>query len=167
MKLIAILIAGFIGVCMITDSSDAKQADAAVLNFLGKERLSLLLDADKTESYRIDWMKQSNDKTIGISGYPILETGKALSKEQLKTLKKLISSPTSYEFQWSKRTLLRPSYSVRCLKGTDHVDILIDLESQQWGFSHKDSFVREDISKTAMPVITKILETLFKNKEVQ
>ncbi|NJL59836.1 MAG: hypothetical protein HC887_09520 [Desulfobacteraceae bacterium] len=82
MKLIILWMA-----CSFTAVTIADAQDKAVSDFLGKERLSLLLNADKTESYRIDWMKQSNDKGVGISGFPILETGKALSKEQLKTLK--------------------------------------------------------------------------------
>lgn len=165
MKLIILLITALIGIFAAANIAYAE--DKAVSDFLGKEQLSLLLQADKTESYRIDWMQQRNDKTMGIEGYPILEKGKALDKKQLKTLKNLIASPASYEFQWSKRTLLRPSYAIRLLRNSDYADILIDLESQQWSFAYKDNIIREDISKTAMPVVSKILENLFKNKEIQ
>ncbi len=165
MKLLLLCIVCYTGV--FTTAAIVHAEDKTVSDFLGKDRLSLILQADKTESYRIDWIHEGNDKAMGISGFPILEKGKALDKKQLKALKNMIASPASYEFQWSKRTLLRPSYAIRLIYKADYADILIDSESQQWGFSYKENFVREDISKTAMPVVSKILENLFKNKEVQ
>jgi hypothetical protein len=126
--------------------------------FLG-ERLRVIRDADKAEAYRIDWSQKSVQM---IQRYPVADR-RDLTAEQINSLKRLIFSPASYEFQWAKRTRIRPSYMLRFIRGGDVADIAADLNSRQWAFYYRGHIAEEDISESAMPVLSGILDSLFKN----
>jgi len=156
--------------CILSSSSYAtekpismKNVDSSVVQHIGTERLTVIFNAEKIESYRIDRTKDPTEKPKTMIGeYPIIEQGADLNKKQSGLIKKLIASPTSYGFGWTKRTLLRPSYALRFIQDAEQVDILIDTDSLQWGFSHKGKLSEQNISKEALPALSKLLEKLFK-----
>ncbi|HAO22801.1 MAG: hypothetical protein BWK80_12740 [Desulfobacteraceae bacterium IS3] len=156
--------------CILSISfyAEAKQInmetlDSSVIKHIGTERLTVIFNAEKIASYRVDWTKGSTEKPKTMIGeYPVIEQGTALNKKQSDMIKKLITSPASYGFGWTKRTLLRPSYALRFMHDAEQVDILIDTDSLQWGFSHKGTLSEQNISKDALPVLSKLLEKLFK-----
>lgn len=125
--------------------------------------MAIIFNAKKTESYRIDWTKDPTGKPKRMIGeYPVIEQGADMTGEQSEVIKKLIASPTSYGFGWTKRTLLRPSYVLRFIQDAEQVDIFIDTNSLQWGFFYKDKSSEQNISKDALPVLSKLLNALFK-----
>jgi hypothetical protein len=154
--------------CCISSYADEKpitikDVDSSVVKHIGTEQLAIIFNAKKTESYRIDWTKDPTGKPNTMIGeYPVIEQGADLSLKQSEMIKKLIASPTSYVFGWTKRTLLRPSYALRFIQDADQMDILVDTNSLQWGFSHKGKISEQNISKDTLPVLSKLLEALFK-----
>lgn len=144
----------------------AKFADEQVMNFLGAERLEVVRNAENIEAYQVDWSKSFAKSTVSVQGYPVIAKGRNLVSDQIAMLKRLIASEKSYEFQWSKRTRVRPSYMLRVIRGTDELDIAIDFNSSQWFFSYRGNIVEEDISEgSAMPVLKKLVDSLFKHEK--
>lgn len=137
-----------------------KDVDSSVVKHIGAEQLTVLFNAKKIESYRIDWAKEPVKAYAMMIGgkYLIADRGDDLNAEQSASIKKLIASAKSYGFGWTKRTLLRPSFVLRFIKDAEQIDILIDLNSLQWGFFYNGKLSEQNISKEAMPV----LEKLFK-----
>jgi hypothetical protein len=52
---------------------------------------------------------------------------------------------------------------LRFIRGGDVADIAADLNSRQWAFYYRGHIAEEDISESAMPVLSGILDSLFKN----
>jgi len=144
------------------ESADA--IDKAVLDFLGCDRIKTILDSEKAESYRIDWRGISDKNAMTLEGYPVMERGKDLDIRYIRLIKKMICLSGSYEFQWAKRTRVRPSYMLRFIQGKESVCIAIDFDSSQWAFHYNGDVAEEDInSKTAKPVLSDMIRSLFED----
>ena len=138
--------------------------DNAVVQFLGRERIEVLFTADTVETYQIDWRKRSDQKARHIHGYPVVAKGRDLEAPEIQIVRALVAQGTSYDFIVSKRTRLRPAYLLRFVKDSTFVDIILDLQSSQWGFFFKDALVQEDITeKLACPVLMMIFRAVFGN----
>lgn len=138
-------------------------ADKQVIDFLGAEQIEVILNTENVEAYQVDWTKSFAKSTLSVQGYPVIAKGRNLVSNEIAMLKRMIASEKSYEFQWSKRTRVRPSYMLRVTRGADQLDIAIDLNSMQWFFSYKGNIVEEDISEgSAMPALKKLVDSLFR-----
>ena len=138
--------------------------DDAVIQFLGRQRIEVLFSADTVETYQIDWRKRSDPKAWHIHGYPVIGKGRDLEATEIQIVRALVAQKTSYDFLVSKRTRLRPAYLLRFIKNSAFVDIILDLQSSQWGFFIKDALVQEDITeKLASPVMMMIFRVVFGN----
>jgi hypothetical protein len=160
---IGCLLAGCFGYAAGSPPEKMTAIDPQVKAFLGPARLAVIACADKVETYRIDWEKKDTPIKKALAGYPIIARGNNLDPETIDMVKKIILAAASYEFQWSKRTLIRPSYALRFLSTTDVVDIVIDLESQQWAFYLKGDYVEEDISENgAYSLLSQVISDALK-----
>jgi len=140
----------------------AQVVDKKVSDFLGAGRIAVLSVADRVEAYQIDWARESDKSAMRVQGYPVVSRGRDLNDGQIKDIRAIIAAASSYEFQWHKRTRLRPSYLLRFIKGSDTVDIAMDFNSRQWGFYHRGKLIEEDISeKSAQPALWEIIRSLF------
>ncbi len=138
--------------------------DGAVVKFLGRQRIAVLFAADTVETYQIDWRKRVDQKSKHIHGYPIIAKGRDLEAPEVQIIRALAAQGSSYDFIVSKRTRLRPAYVLRFIKNSAVVDIILDLQSGQWGFFFKGVPVQEDITeKLALPVLVMILRAVFGN----
>ncbi|MDM8552023.1 hypothetical protein QUF72_18205 [Desulfobacterales bacterium HSG2] len=136
--------------------------DKKVSDFLGAGRIAVLSAADKVEVYQIDWARKSGKSAMTVQGYPVVSRGRDLSDRQITAVRAIIAAASSYEFQWTKRTRLRPSYLLRFIRGNDTVDIAMDFNSRQWGFYHRGKLIEEDISEnSAHPALWGIIRSLF------
>lgn len=148
-------------------SADDHKIDKAVLNFLGCDRIRIILDSEKMESYRIDWRGVSDKDTPTVEGYPVISRGREADPGHIFSIRKMICMSESYEFQWAKRTRVRPSYLLRFLQGRETVSVAIDFDSSQWAFHHKGDIVEEDInSRISKPVLSEIIRYLFGDREL-
>lgn len=82
----------------------------------------------------------------------------------MEAVKRMLFSASSYEFQWSKRTRLRPSHALRVMGRGEYFDIAIDFNSRQWCFSFRDMQKEEDISKEAAAALHEIMHQAFDDK---
>ncbi len=138
--------------------------DKAVLNFLGCDRIKIILDSEKAESYLIDWRGISDKNAPTVEGYPVMERGMDLDAGQIYIIKKIICLSKSYEFQWAKRTRVRPSYMLRFVRGKETVCIAIDFDSSQWAFHYNGDIAEEDMNTgTSKPVLSEMIKSLFEN----
>ncbi len=137
------------------------RADPEVLAFLGPEILSVIEKADRMETYRIGRNRSPSGTGQEIQGYPVIEQGLDLKGKGMSPVKKMLYSASAYEFQWSKRTRIRPSYALRVIQNNKHVDIAIDFNSRQWEFSLGDMHREEDISKQAAASLNEIMNQAF------
>ncbi|GEM_PF-1908852 len=138
-------------------------ADNDVAKFLGPGRLAVIRTPDRVETYQIDWSRKPRENAPLIQGYPVIARGRDLNNKQTGTVKTIIEAASSYEFQRSKRTRIRPSYILRFVQGADQVDIAIDRNSRQWAFYHRGRIIEEDITRnSALPALSKILDSLFR-----
>ncbi len=133
--------------------------DQKVLDFLGAERVAIIHAIERVEAYQID--RTGNSGNV-IQGYPVSPRIRNLNQRQIKAVQAIICTAGSYEFEWHKRTRLRPSHILRFIQKNKVVDIAMDFNSRQWGFYYKGECIEEDISeKSAMPVLWKIMESLW------
>lgn len=133
-----------------------------VIQFLGRARVKALLSAEEVETYQIDWRRRAKANEQSIHGFPVVAKGRPLDALETQIVQALVGQETSYDFLVSKRTRLRPAYALRFVKGSDAVDIILDLQSSQWGFIYNDALVQEDISEAlARPVLKMIMRAIF------
>lgn len=143
-------------------SSAEPIADREVSAFLGRERLTIIMQPDRVEAYQVDWRRGADKQRMTIQGYPVISRGRNLDYGQIKRLQSIITSVSSYDFSKHKRTRLRPLYILRFIRGNGVVDVTIDFNSLQWGFYYQGRFVEEDIGKSeAEPELKKIINPLF------
>ncbi|MEE4357375.1 MAG: hypothetical protein V2I97_12990 [Desulfococcaceae bacterium] len=145
-------------------SARENSRDAEVIAFLGPELLEFLARAGHVESYRIDPRRKSGDIKQRIQGYPVLSRGRDLNEKQLRQFLDILRSSSSYEFQWSKRTRIRPVYAFRFALShatAASADIFIDPNSRQWAFFFRNQMKEEDISKSAAEKLYEITENIF------
>ena len=143
--------------------STAMFADEQVVKFLGAEQLELIRNVENVEAYQVDWTKNFAKSSLSVQGYPVIAKGRNLASNERAILKRMIASEKSYEFQWSQRTRVRPSYMLCLIHGEDQLDIAIDFNSKQWTFFYKGNIAEEDISEnSAMPVLKKLVDSLFR-----
>jgi len=136
--------------------------DDAVVQFLGRQCIEVLLAADAVETYQIDWRKRSDQKAKYIHGYPVIAKGRNLEAMEIQIVRALVAQGTSYDFIVSKRTRMRPAYMLRFIKNSAVADIILDLQSSQWGFYFKDDLMQEDITENlAGPVLMMIFRAVF------
>ncbi len=136
--------------------------DKEVIQFLGRARVNLLLSAQKVETYQIDWRRRAKEKEPSIHGFPVVAQGRPLDALEIQIVQALVGQRTSYDFLVSKRTRPRPAYALRFINGSGAVDIILDLQSSQWGFIYEDALVQEDISEPlARPVLTMLMRAIF------
>jgi len=132
-----------------------------VQKFLGHRCLEIIAEPEKVETYQIDWERQSDNAGNKIHGYPVLQKGRNLNNKEIKAVNKIINSSSSYDFKWSKRIRIRPSYALRFIRHPEKVDIVIDLNTRQWAFYHDNKIMAEDISKSANAELRNIFANLF------
>ncbi len=136
--------------------------DDAVVQFLGHPRIEVLFAADTVETFQIDWRRRSDLKAKHLHGYPVIAKGRDLEATEIQIIRALAAQGASYDFLVSKRTRLRPTYLLRFINNSDVVDIILDLQSSQWGFFFKDALVQEDITEQlARPVLMMIFRAVF------
>ena len=149
---------------VVQNVSPKSSIDDTVVKFLGRQRIAVLFAADTVETYKIDWRKRSEQKAKHIYGYPVISKGRNLEDLEIRIVRALVAQGKSYDFIVSKRTRLRPDYMLRFINNSTVVDIVLDLQSNQWGFYFKDAPVREDITENlASPVLMMILRAVFGN----
>lgn len=132
-----------------------------VIKFLGHRCLEIIADPEKAEIYKIDWTRQLKQTGSSIQGYPVVQKGQNLDTEQIQAVYKIISSSSSYDFKWSKRIRIRPSYALRFISSPEKVDIVIDFNTRQWVFYHDNKLMTEDITKPADADLQNIIFNLF------
>ncbi|MGE0087447.1 MAG: hypothetical protein AB7S75_23815 [Desulfococcaceae bacterium] len=140
------------------------RADEEVQAFLGAEILSAIERADRMETYRLGPPRNPDKTGLIIQGYPVISRGRDLKGGDMESLRRMLYSASSYEFQWSKRTRIRPSHAIRVIGRGEHLDIAIDFNSHQWCFSFRGTQKEEDISKTAAPTLHEMMNKAFGNK---
>jgi len=144
------------------ETSPEISIDDAVVKFLGRQRIKVIFTADTVETYQIDWRRRSDQKTKYSHGYQVISKGRDLEALEIRIFRALVAQETSYDFLVSKRTRLRPAYMLRFIKNAAVVDIVLDLQSNQWGFYFKDFLVQEDITESlTRPVLMMIFKAVF------
>ncbi len=146
--------------------AESSRADPEVLAFLGPAILSVMERADRMETYRLGRIRNPAGTGQIIQGYPVISRGRDLKEKDMEAVKRMLYAASSYEFQWSKRTRLRPSHVLRVIRKGEHVDIAIDFSSRQWSFSFRDTHKEEDISKTAAAALNEMMNHAFGNNEI-
>jgi len=138
--------------------AEGSRADPEVRTFLGPEILSLIQDADKMEICRIGRHPNPSETDQKIQGYTVIAKGSDLKGKDREAVRRMLCSASSYEFQWSKRTRIRPSHALRVRGKGEFLDIAVDFSSRQWSFSFRNLYREEDISKSAASVLHEIMD---------
>ncbi|MDM8535463.1 hypothetical protein QUF70_01780 [Desulfobacterales bacterium HSG17] len=145
------------------DQSNINQSNnnRDVQKFLGYKCLGIINNPDKVETYQIDRLRNSNHTGNNINSYPVTQKGHNLDNKDIKAVRKIINSSSSYDFKWSKRIRIRPSHVLRFIRYSEKVDITIDFNTRQWAFYHDNKVMTEDISKSASTELNNIISKLF------
>ncbi|MEZ4524474.1 MAG: hypothetical protein R2941_00950 [Desulfobacterales bacterium] len=140
------------------------RADAEVRNFLARQ---FFLSWNGLRKWRPTGLAESGilrEQDRSYRGIRQFHGASDLKGRDMEAVKRMLFSASSYEFQWSKRTRLRPSHALRVMGRGEYFDIAIDFNSRQWCFSFRDMQKEEDISKEAAAALHEIMHQAFDDK---
>ncbi len=126
----------------------------AVENFLGKEIVDILQNADSVESYLIEQFKAPKPNLL--AGYPIIEKGPNLTDEQKRDAVSILFNDKSYDFSILKKCMFVPQFGLKFKKGNASVVVLLYYGCDMMVFAHgsREIMTNFDPSHHQMQAIT-------------
>lgn len=143
--------------------------DSRIVNFLGKESLSAILQADSVRSYILnpeDTLK--HPQKLLFEGIAIHKTGPKLSHWQMRILNGVITEPKGYNFSGVVQfCAFTPTVGLECFMGSKSVKILICLTCDEWLFVSSSKPRKSYFGKSRKTVLSLITQLFPKENFTQ
>lgn len=143
----------------IEEKKPEMKVTPAVSEFLGPDILKLLDAPDAIQSYTLIPKRSEEGNRIG--DYPIDSEGPALTDAQVATLTDVLLDEGTYNFESAKRGFHVPEYAFRIKKGTESVDLLVDLYRNEVVFLYKEETERTEDCDDARDVLLTLIKEIF------
>jgi hypothetical protein len=128
--------------------------------FLGTDRLAVLANATRAESFRVEPIQPAAPPAEAFRGYPVQRQGPDLTAAQLDAFRRLALDVDHYRFEVAKACEFMPGVGLRLHAGDRTLDVLLCFSCDEWEFWLGDQRVIEDFDP-ARAALLRLVQALF------
>ncbi len=143
---------------VMKDTKGRSASPKTVAEFLGSDVIEIISGPDSIESFRTNLQRTNRGETL--AGFPIIERGRALSREQIERLKTVLLDEKTYRFGVVKKCLFLPEYGFKIRKGTSEVILLLCFSCEELKIVIGGVERLEDFDN-ATPQLRRLVDELF------
>lgn len=153
-------------------SQAGPQVGRQVGKFLGPERVAILQQADRVETYRVKnpFQTSLDDPGPRVANLVWTAQGKPLTKPQIAELQNLVLSDSSYEWEVAKGCEPAPGVVFRVFRKKEYVDVVVCFDCEMWAFGlntqdNESAELWEDFDPVVKPLAA-LAKAAFPDDEV-